>query len=189
MATLTLFFAADFADEVWAGLSYTLEAPTDRHGHGHRGEWILGRHPASDLTISLRDVSRRHCALIYSYAASRWTATDLGSTGGTTLRGKRLEPGRPELIAPGDRLWLGPHCINVIEDEGDTIGEEDNGPSTVADVVPLDHRPQQVPTPRTYADNLDRVLGWLLSPDTRLGAVVRLVVVALVVAALVVVFD
>lgn len=190
---LTLFFSDDFADQVWAGLSYALEAPKDAHGHGHRGEWILGRHPASDLTISLRDVSRSHCAVTYSYSADRWSVQDLGSTTGTTLRGKRLEQGNLEPIAPGDRLWVGCHCINVIENEDDTVGGVDDGPETIADVVPLDHRPQAerspVATPRTYADNLDIVLQWMLAPQTVLGGAVRLVVVALVALVVVLIFD
>lgn len=189
MPSLTLYFAPDFGDKAWAGLTYMLDCPG---GNKHGSEWIVGRHPASDLTISLRDVSRRHCALAYSYIANRWTVIDLGSTAGTTIRGKRLEPGNPELIAPGDRLWLGPHPINVIEDEGDTVGGDDDGPATVADVVPLDYRPQPAPVappPRSYADNLDQVLQWLLAPQSKVGGAVRLVVVALVALVVVLVFG
>ncbi len=190
---LTLYFADNFADPVWADVSYTLEAPADAHGHGHRGEWVLGRHPASDLTISLRDVSKSHCALTYSYSADLWSCADLGSTTGTILRGKWLVKGNPEPIAPGDHLWVGAHCINIIEKDDDTVGTGDDGPDTIADVVPLDHRPQAerspVATPRTYADNLDSVLQWMLAPQTVVGGAVRLVVVALVALVVVLVFD
>lgn len=203
MPKLFLFFAEDFQDDAWADRSYCLEAPEDSHHHGGNGEWVIGRDPASDLTIALRNVSRKHCLIAYSYRADRWTVEDMGSTAGTMLSGQVLAPGDPVPIAPGDRLWLGPNPIYVAEDEGDTIGDDDGGPPTVVDVVPLDYRPQveappappapppppPPPAPRSQWDVAETGLRWLIAPTTNLGAAVRLAVVGMVATVVVVVFD
>ena len=190
MPSLTLYFGLDFADENWAGLSYQLDCPG---GHKHGGEWILGRAPTSDLTISVRNVSRRHAAIAYSYAADRWSVQDLGSSEGTFLHGKKLAPGDQHPLNIGDRLYLASNLINVVEDEQDTVG--DPGPPTVASTEPIDWRPAAdppappPPAPASYADNINFALQWLATPTTWLGGAVRFVVLALVALVVVVVFD
>lgn len=191
MPSLTLYFGLSFADENWAGLSYQLDCPG---GHRHGVEWILGRLPTCDLTINIRNVSRRHVAIAYSYAADRWSVSDLGSQEGTFLNGKKLAPGDVHSLKVGDCLWLASNPINVVEDEQDTIG--DHGPPTVASTEPVDYRPSSPPSsppalpPATsYADNINFALQWLATPTTWLGGAVRLVVVALVALVVVLVFD
>lgn len=181
--SLTLFFGDDFADEAWRGLSYKLDAPTD----SKIGEWVLGRHPASDLTISIRNVSRRHAAIAYSYAADRWSVQDLNSSKGTFLNGKTLRPGDLHPLAIGDRLYLASNLINVVEDEQDTVGN-DEGPPTLASTEPMDYRPVVDPPPqtlpplappaRTYADSIYVMAQWVISGQTPAGKVYRLIVAA-----------
>lgn len=184
MPKLCLFFPKDFDDPAWAGSSFCLDAPDDP-GHHRGGEWVLGRHPASDVTISVRSVSKNHAAIAYSYAANRWAATDLGSTNGTRLNGELLTPGDPRPLKIGDRLHIGPNLIQVVEDDEDTIGggDDNHDPTTIIGTRPLDHRtgeplPPAPTAPKTYADTLDTGLAWLLHPSTTLGALVRLAVVA-----------
>lgn len=193
MPSLTLFFADDFADENWRGLSYQLEVPGGKKG----GEWILGRAPTSDLTISIRNVSRRHAAIAYSYAADRWSVQDLGSSEGTFLAGKRLAAGDLQPLKIGDKLYLGPNLINVVEDEQDTVGG-DAGPPTIASTEPQDWRavspaaPAPAPAPpppRTYADSLYYAVEWTFSGRTTAGKFYRLVVAGLLVTVVVVVFK
>jgi predicted component of type VI protein secretion system len=210
MPKLTLYFPKTFEDFAWAGSSFCLEAPDDP-GHHRAGEWVLGRHPASDLTLSVRSISTKHCAITYSYAADQWSVQDLGSTNGTRLNGKLLGPKDLAPLAIGDRLHLGPSLVQVVEHEQST--EQIDGATTIAGLTPLDHRtgaplgeqppaapagasspptpaPPLVPAhPKTYADSLDTGLEWLLNPRTTLGTLVRLLVVVLASAVVVLVMG
>jgi pSer/pThr/pTyr-binding forkhead associated (FHA) protein len=194
MATsLTLYFADDFADEAWAGLSYKLEVP-----QGDRsGEWVLGRHPASDLTISVRNVSRRHAAIAYSYAADLWSVQDLNSTKGTSLNGKWLTPGDLHPLKIGDRLYVAANLINVVEDEQDTVGS-DEGPPTLASTEPMDYRPVAEPPPpppaappssKTPWDSLYLGTQWVISGTTPAGKVYRLIVAGAAVAGFILLME
>lgn len=199
MSVCALYFPDSFADKNWAGLTYAIESVNSKEGLSRSGEWLLGRHPAADLTFAIKDVSRRHAVVGYSYANNRWTIADLGSATGTRVRGKAIEQGRPEPINVGDRIWLGANQIIVVEDEGDTVGKDEVGESTIADTKPLDHRPQVEPPappilhppppppappillpppPKTYADTLYLALQWCITPTTALGVAVRLVLAA-----------
>ncbi|MBE9159726.1 FHA domain-containing protein [Nodosilinea sp. LEGE 06152] len=180
MPTLSLYFGLDFADEDWRGLTYQLDCPGGKRG----GEWILGRAPTSDLRISIRNVSRRHAAIAYSYAADRWSIQDLGSSEGTFLNGRLLPPGDLQPLKIGDRFYLADNLLNVVEDEQDTVGG-DSGPPTIASTEPLDYRPVEPPAPtpapappRTYADTAFYAVQWLFSGSTVLGKVYRVVMLA-----------
>lgn len=107
MPKLTLYFPPEFDDPAWAGSSFCLDAPGGDHKHGRAGEWVLGRHPAADVTIASRTVSARHAAIAYSYAADRWSIQDLGSTNGTRINSELLSPKDWHPIKLGDRLALG----------------------------------------------------------------------------------
>ncbi|MGB3309963.1 MAG: FHA domain-containing protein [Nodosilinea sp.] len=180
---MTLYFADDFADVVWAGLPYQLDCPGENKS---TGEWILGRAPTSDLTINIRNVSRRHAAIAYSYASDRWSVQDLGSSEGTFLNGRKLAPGDLHPLKIGDRLYLASNLINVVEDEQDTVG--DGGPPTIASTEPLDYLPPApappppAPPPRSWADTGYYALEWLFSARTATGKAYRLIVAALLVA-------
>lgn len=95
----------------------------------------------------------------------------------------------PLPVRAGDRVHLGPHLINLVEDEQDTV---DSGPPTIVGTAPLDHRTGETlatapPAPKTYADTLDTALQWLINPKTRLGALVRLLVLVIAAAVFVLV--
>lgn len=187
--SISISFPLEFPDKAWAGSVYCLEAPAGDHGHHAPGEWIIGRHPAADLTVAPRSISAQHCAITYSYAASRWAITDLQSTNGTRVNGELLSPGDPRPVRVGDRVHLGPHLINLVEDAQDTV---DSGPTTIVGTAPLDHRTGETlatapPAPKTYADTLDTALQWLINPKTRLGALVRLLVLVIAAAVFVLV--
>ncbi|WP_035984209.1 hypothetical protein [Leptolyngbya sp. KIOST-1] len=79
-----------------------------------------------------------------------------------------------------------------MEDEQDTIGDDDEGPATVADTVPLDYRPHQQPPPappKGWADTAAIALLWLTNPTTAMGVAARLLAVAVATVAIVVIFD
>jgi hypothetical protein len=63
----------------------------------------LGRSRQCDVMVDDANVSRQH-AEIRPHGAS-WTLTDLGSTNGSRLNGRRV--GAPEVLKPGDEIELG----------------------------------------------------------------------------------
>lgn len=189
MPKIALFFPKYFDDPCWAGSSFSLDAPDGSSAHGRAGEWVIGRLPTCDITVALQSVSRRHCALSYSYAADRWNITDLGSKNGTRLNGSLIKPGDPYPVAIGDKLHLGPNAIHLVENEEST--EEIGGPTTIAGLEPLNYQSgeplatadaeQQTPstTPKTLGDALYLGAGWIMSPTTKTGMAYRLIVLAL----------
>ncbi|WOD37378.1 FHA domain-containing protein [Nodosilinea sp. E11] len=195
---LTLYFDEKFKDPVWADITYALEAPSG----SRQGEWVFGRNPTCDVTINIRDVSRRHCVIAYSYAADRWTVQDLGSSEGTFIAGKRLAVGELHPIGIGDRLYLASNLVRVVEDEHDTVGE-DSGPATISSNVPIDFiellpKPEPPPPPppppppepqRTYADSAYLMAQWVISGQTVQGKIYRVVVAATGVAGFILMLD
>ena len=63
---------------------------------------LIGRSRDCDITIDDPNVSRRHAEL--RNEDGRWLVTDLGSTNGVKLNGRRVEEAALE---PGDELTLG----------------------------------------------------------------------------------
>lgn len=186
---LTLFFDPEFGDPVWAGIDYELTAPGQP-----QGEWVLGRSPTAQITINMRTVSGKHAAISYSFANDSWLLSDLASENGTYLNGKRVEPPRrPQPIAIGDRIDLGPRArIQVVENAQDTIPDElELGPPTVASTTPIETPAPapEPPPPRTYADSAYVMAQWVISGQTPAGKVYRLIVAGAGVAFFILMID
>jgi pSer/pThr/pTyr-binding forkhead associated (FHA) protein/NADPH-dependent 2,4-dienoyl-CoA reductase/sulfur reductase-like enzyme len=77
------------------GLSFRLAGPA----------MLVGRDPAADVALSEPTVSWQHARLSAHGAA--WTITDLGSTNGTQVNGRRIEPERQWPIDPGAEIRFG----------------------------------------------------------------------------------
>jgi pSer/pThr/pTyr-binding forkhead associated (FHA) protein len=67
----------------------------------------IGRSRDCEIVVDDANVSRRHAELRPRGGA--WVLTDLGSTNGTRLDGRRIE--RPEPLEPGDRIEVGASVI------------------------------------------------------------------------------
>jgi Protein of unknown function (DUF3662)/FHA domain len=67
----------------------------------------IGRSRECEVVVDDANVSRRHAELRPRGGA--WVLTDLGSTNGTRLDGRRIE--RPEPLEPGDRIEVGASVI------------------------------------------------------------------------------
>ena len=74
------------------------------------GGVTLGRSRQSDVMVDDANVSRAH-AEIRPHGRS-WVLTDLGSTNGTRLNGRRVS--RPETLAPGDEIELGTATLRFV---------------------------------------------------------------------------
>lgn len=74
-----------------------------------RGRMTVGRGPENDIVLLADDVSRRHAQLEVGAGGGR--ATDLGSTNGTRLNGRRIERAP---FKPGDELAFGSVVAKVV---------------------------------------------------------------------------
>ncbi len=68
---------------------------------------VIGRSRECDIVVDDANVSRRHAEL--RPRGSAWVLTDLGSTNGTRLDGRRIE--RSEVLEPGDEIGVGGSVI------------------------------------------------------------------------------
>ena len=80
-------------------INNTMDAPVD----DGKTEWIFGRGEGCDFTYCLPKVSRQHFKI--EYIDSHYYISDLGSTNGTYLNGKRIE--HMERIFAGDIISIG----------------------------------------------------------------------------------
>jgi hypothetical protein len=72
---------------------YVLDGPTA----------VLGRSREADCVLDDQNISRRHAELRRNKGGD-WTITDLGSTNGVKVNGRRVETAR---LSPGDEVMLG----------------------------------------------------------------------------------
>jgi hypothetical protein len=73
-------------------------------GYLKSGQISVGRDPQSGIPIQSQAVSFHHG--VFSNFKHYWFFQDLGSTNGSILNGKKIEPGFWKLIKPGDFLQL-----------------------------------------------------------------------------------
>ena len=71
----------------------------------------VGRDPASTIVMSDDTVSWRHAML--KQEDMKWFIRDLGSSNGTRVNDKRLEPNQPHPLKAGDRLQFGDTHLKV----------------------------------------------------------------------------
>jgi len=69
------------------------------------GRTLVGRAPASMLRLRDRSVSAEHASIFWT--GSRWEVRDLGSTNGTWVDGRRLDPGGRAALLQGSELQIG----------------------------------------------------------------------------------
>lgn len=77
---------------------------------------VLGRDPACDLVINEGTLSARH--LVLTQTASGWAVEDAGSSNGTHVDGRRLDPGEQVLLCDGARVQAGQAVLSYCTPEG-----------------------------------------------------------------------
>ncbi len=75
------------------------------------GEHHLGRQPGNEILLPNREVSRRHALL--ACTPQGCTVTDLGSSNGTYLEGKKLAPHTPYPLSLPAHLKVGPFQLRL----------------------------------------------------------------------------
>ncbi len=71
---------------------------------------IIGRAEGADILLPYPQVSTRHTG-VTPMPDGTLTVTDLGSTNGTHVDGKRIPPNVPVKIKPGDKIFVGPYAM------------------------------------------------------------------------------
>jgi hypothetical protein len=74
----------------------------------------IGRGKDNEIVLLEQDVSREHARL--EREPQGWTLSDLGTTNGTFVNGKRLPAHEPYLLRPGDRITIGSSVLALQED-------------------------------------------------------------------------
>lgn len=90
----------------------------------------IGRSPENGLVLANNDISRMHASISNTDAGP--VIRDLGSTNGTYLNGMQLQPYRPSLLKPGDRVRFGQEGPDYV------LGKGMDTPA----LVRTDHLPQ-----------------------------------------------
>jgi two-component system cell cycle response regulator len=84
---------------------------------GHRyfitaDEMVIGRDPAADISIPDNSISRKHARIKQSGGAV--TLEDLGSSNGTSVNSKKLEPGNVVTLSKEDMIKLGNSIVKYL---------------------------------------------------------------------------
>jgi DNA-binding NtrC family response regulator len=75
-----------------------------------RGELVVGRGSEADVRVEEPRASRRHARLVLG---DDIRVEDLGSANGTRVRGRRLEAGKPVVVAAGEAIAIGALVLMV----------------------------------------------------------------------------
>jgi two-component system cell cycle response regulator len=84
---------------------------------GHRyfitaDEMVIGRDPAADISIPDGSISRKHARI--KQAGGVVTIEDLGSSNGTSVNSKKLEPGNVVTLSKEDMIKLGNSIVKYL---------------------------------------------------------------------------
>lgn len=104
--------AAAAAPPAAAGARFWLTWKTQTFALGD-GDSIIGRDPRSQVWLEHDGVSRRHAHIRIGVGADPPTLTDLGSTNGTSVNGKRVDGPTP--LADGDVIKIGSVSVKFRE--------------------------------------------------------------------------
>ena len=106
-----------------------------------KGKYVVGRGAGSDIQLPEGSVSSRHAQL--ERAGGGWRLTDLQSTNGTFVNGRRIQ--RVE-VNPGDRIRFGDVGMKFSQDSPQSVLRSPGAviPATAA----MPRRPDPTPTPQ-----------------------------------------
>jgi serine phosphatase RsbU (regulator of sigma subunit) len=95
---------------------------------------VVGRLVESDICLPDQSVSRRHATILVRQGL--WYIIDHGSTSGTLLNGRPLEPALPAELRGGDTLDIGPWRFRIRnESDSQTVALSREQPGVVEDAI------------------------------------------------------
>ncbi len=89
--------------------------------YGIREESVVGRSKKCDIYINDPFLSKKHARIFLS--EGKYYIEDLGSTNGTFVNGKRIEPGKCIRIKDSDKITFGTICFLFVDVVGLKDGE------------------------------------------------------------------
>ncbi|HVY48201.1 MAG TPA: ATP-binding cassette domain-containing protein [Minicystis sp.] len=92
---------------------------SDLQGLAAQRQALVGRTAPADIILPYPQVSVRH-ASVGRTADGAIAITDLGSTNGTHVRGKRIPANTPVRVEQGEKVFIGPYAM-ILALEGDAI--------------------------------------------------------------------
>jgi len=98
---------------------------------------VFGRSGGSDMQLTDKTVSRKHCRV--AYRGDTWFITDLASRHGTYLNGFRLDAEQPAPLSDGDLVRLGPWTFRLR-----SSSRPSTATPTTNDLASTAHRVQKV---------------------------------------------
>lgn len=99
---------------------------------------VFGRSGGSDMQLTDKTVSRRHCRV--ATRGGTWFITDLASRHGTFLNGIQLDPEQPAPLSDGDLVRIGPWTFRLR-----STARLGTATPTTNDLASTAHRVQRVP--------------------------------------------
>jgi len=78
----------------------------------NRGEMTLGRDPSADICISDQSISKKHAKL--EKKGGKVVLTDLNSSNGTQINGKKLAPNEPVTLGKEDMIKMGSSMLKFL---------------------------------------------------------------------------
>ncbi|HEY4116252.1 MAG TPA: ATP-binding cassette domain-containing protein, partial [Byssovorax sp.] len=86
-------------------------------GLAQQKQAVIGRAPPADIVLPYPQVSVRHASVGVT-GDGLLVVTDLGSTNGTHVDGRRIAPGDPVKVKPGERIFVGPYAMTLVVEGG-----------------------------------------------------------------------
>lgn len=103
------------------------------HALPESGTVIIGRGSAADITVDHTSISRRHAKLTIG---AHVTVEDCGSHNGTSINGRRLQPGQTVLAMPGAPIELGDAIVLIRSTKpGASSNDLSNGLSSLSESI------------------------------------------------------
>ncbi|MAT99474.1 MAG: hypothetical protein CL608_20220 [Anaerolineaceae bacterium] len=114
-----------------------------RHFGMNKAKITVGRAADNDIVLSSLDVSRHHARL--EQVGNGWRIVDVDSRGGTFYDGRKINPQKPELWQPGEKLQIGPYFLQwQLADEIEANPEEQTPAEPVTELFQVAAEGSQV---------------------------------------------
>ncbi|MBK8904746.1 MAG: protein kinase [Anaerolineaceae bacterium] len=114
----------------------TGQGRSPRHFSMNKPRITIGRAPDNDIVLSSLDVSRHHARL--EKVGGGWRIVDVDSRGGTFNDGHKLNPQKPELWLPGQKLQIGPYFLQwLLAEDSEASAARQTPEEAITELFPV----------------------------------------------------